>query len=94
MPNFNIKDPHVAKYGREGVVTLAANVAIPEGYYYAVSFLDEGGLTVDFADEEAPLWTGTRTVTFPKGYTLFTDLRVPAACAARINVPIVLYRYR
>jgi hypothetical protein len=92
--SFNIKDPHVAKYNREGVVTLPANTVIPAGKYFAITFLASGAVTVDFEDTEAPLWTGTRTVTFPAGYTLYTDLQIPAACAARISSAIVLHVYR
>ena len=92
--SFNIKDPHVAKYNREGVVTLPQNTEIPAGKYFAMTFLAAGAVTVDFAATEVPLWTGTRTVSFPAGFTLHTDFQIPTGCLARVNVPVMMHVYR
>jgi len=81
-------------FGEGGVTLVAANTAIPEGQYCALSFVGGGGaITTAFSSAEAPLLSGTQTsITFPDGYTIYTPLIIGAGSLARIACPVILYK--
>lgn len=83
-------------FGEGGVTFVAANTAIPEGQYCALSFVGGGGaIATGFSSTEAPLITGalqTAMNAFPDGYTIYTPFIIGASSAARIACPVVLYK--
>lgn len=75
------------------VIVSGTDQNVPEGQYYAVSFIVDSTIATDFTAAETPLMTGTQTgITYPAGFTIFTPFAIGSTSTGRVTGTAIFYK--
>lgn len=75
------------------VIVNGTTQTVPEGQYYAVSFVVNSTITTGFTVTEVPLMTGTQTgITYPAGFTIFTPFTIGSTSTGRVTGTAIFYK--
>jgi hypothetical protein len=75
------------------VIVNGTTQTVPEGQYFAVSFVVDSTIATGFTAAETPLMTGTQTgITYPAGFTIFTPFAIGSSSTGRVTGTAIFYK--